>query len=187
MTTDQATVGRGGAQSPIAPCPGPWRDLISSSGAAVTLTANWSGNFSGVVSVFDARNVALWVDYAANASGTTNYPQILIAVSAVEAEPAVGDDVWFAPSLAAAATPTAAGLTGTVVTGADYTISQNYHEHEFGGLVLRLPASSAGTDEYRQMIPGINVAGARWMYAAAIEKGDQSNVGELLLRYNLYL
>lgn len=150
------------AMSPV-PCAGHAVSLL----ASTNLTTDPNGGVSGIVNVEMFRTVTLWIKASADAASA--YAHIVPLVSASEAEPAQGDDSWFGLSIADAA-PTDTLLTGTVPTGADYTIAPEWGVVKCRPLVIRTIESDANTDEIRMAVT-LNVTHARWMYIACEEVG----------------
>lgn len=159
-TENPALGGADGASSPL-PQPGTWIRLIN----AVALTTDPSSGVSGVVSVHAARRATLWIAADVGAAGA--YAQIFPFVSAQEAQPAVGDDVWFSPAVLDT-TPTDTLITGSFASGFDATIAPEWGVTKGRPQVIRTIDGDANTDKIRMCIP-LDVTHARWFHIQAEE------------------
>ncbi len=144
---------------------GPQVELL----ASTALTTNPGGAVSSIVSVNGGTEVTLWIKASADAASA--YAQMVVNLSGLAAAPALGDDSWYQPAIADLA-PTDALLTGSVPTGADYTIAPEWGVIKLRPLVLRTIDSDANTDEIRMAITIRLPRGARWMYLFAEEVTD---------------
>jgi hypothetical protein len=146
---------------------------------ATNLTTDPSGAVSSIVSLGDNRCVTLWITASADAASA--YAHIVPLVSAAASEPELGDDSWYGlPERDAAATATL--LTGSLPTGADYTIAPEWAVITSRPLVIRTETSDANTDEIRMTVT-LNVAHAKWLYVFAEEVGGNMNVA---IKYSLH-
>lgn len=136
--------------------------------ASTALTTDPNGAVSGIVSVYDATDVTLWIKASADAASA--YAHLVVNVSGAATAPAQGDDSWYQPPLADQ-TPTDTLLTGSVPTGADYTIAPEWGIVKIRPMVLRTIDSDANTDEIRMAQTIILPRGSRWMYLFAEEVG----------------
>jgi hypothetical protein len=151
--------------------------------ALSSLATEWVA--TPIVSVELARRGALWLAYDGQTSTSAGRPEIIVLTSGERARPALGDDAWYAPAVLDVA-PTDAVIAGTLPTGADYTVTPSWRRMTAGGLVLRTFPTANATDKIRLAIP-LDVTHARWMYVAAREVGDTTNVGALGLRWSVSL
>jgi hypothetical protein len=158
---DQPTLGGiDGASSPL-PQPGPWYTLLNTT----ALTTDPSGGVSTVVSVYSARLATLWI--AASVDAANAYIQLVPFISAQAAEPAIGDDAWFSPSVIDA-TPTDTLITGSFASGFDATIAPEWGVVKARPIVIRSVDGDANTDEIRMVVP-LDVTHARWFHIQAEE------------------
>ena len=148
------------ASSPI-PCTGVAVELL----ASTALTTDPNGAVSGIVNVEQFRFVTFWIKASVDAANA--YAHIVPLVSASEAAPAQGDDSWYGVSISDIA-PTDTLLTGTLPTGADYSIAPEWGVVKSRPIVIRTIDGDANTDEIRMTVT-INVTHARWMYIACEE------------------
>lgn len=157
---------------------------------SAVLTAAWVA--TDPIRLDRARFCTLFFAYAADSSGTANRAQIRIMVSGEDdptpgTPPDVADDVWYAPAVVDSA-PTATLLSGTKETGATMTTTQPEHAVVVArplAITLGEP-SDAGTDVYRLALT-LDVTPWRWLYIAALERGDQDagDLGILGIKYSL--
>ena len=149
---------------------------------ANALAASGAQTYSDILDVARWRRLTLYIDYDPHASATAGYPKIIPFGSAAEAVPAAGDDSWYSLGVDDGAV-TAAVLTGTVPSGADWSLTPEFGWRTFRGLVLRLEASDNGSDEYRVAVT-LDVTPYRWIQLATSEVGDTTNAGSLIIKYS---
>lgn len=148
---------------------------------SAVLTSAWVA--TRVISVAGVRRVALLCAYNAHASASAARAQIRVMLSneldTDGSNPDVADDVWYEPVIVDAS-PTATVLTGTKETGATMTPASSEH-----AVVVARPlaitlgdTTDAGTDRYRLRIV-VDVTDAQFLYVAAKELGDTTNLGTL--------
>lgn len=155
----QASLGT--TQQTVDPAPGPAVELL----ASTALTTDPSGAVSGIVSIAPFAEVNLFVKADVGAAGA--YVHIAVMVSSAAAQPALGDDSWFAlPEREAAGTATL--VAGTLPTGADYTIAPEWSVVKVRPMLIRTEDGDANTDKIRMAVP-LRVRGYRWMYVFAEE------------------
>lgn len=147
--------------------------------AALAASGAWTR--SSIVSVEGVRKITLLVDYDPGAVG--GYPAIVPFGAGVVTEPAAGDDSWFQLS-AWDGSLTAGALSGTLPTGADYTLAQPQGVAIEYGLAVRLSAATNAADEYRQAIT-LDVTPFRWFHFIAAEVGVTATPGTLAVSYVL--
>jgi hypothetical protein len=147
--------------------------------AALAASGAWTR--SDIVSVEGARRVVLEIDY--DPAGTSGYPVIVPLVSNTVAAPAAGDDSWFQMPVWDGSV-TAGALTGTLPTGADYTLSQPQGVAITYGLAVRLSAAAGATDEFRQALV-LDVTPYRWFHFIVAEVGATGTPGTLSALYSL--
>lgn len=148
--------------------------------AAAALAASGAWTRSSVVSVEGVRKLTLLVDYDAGAIG--GYPGIVCLGSCEIDEPAAGDDSWFQLSVWDGSV-TAGALSGTLPTGADYTLAQPQGVAIAYPLAIRLTAATNATDEYRQAVT-VDVTPFRWFHIIAAEVGVTATPGTLSALYS---
>lgn len=149
--------------------------------AALATSGAWTR--SDIVNVERFRTITLFVDYDPDASSTAAYPAIVGLVSNSQEEPAAGDDEWYQIPVWDGSL-TAGTLAGTLPTGADYTIAQDQGVALVYGLAIRLAASSAASNEYRQAIV-IDVAPYKYFHFIVAEVGDTTNPGTFSALFSL--
>jgi hypothetical protein len=142
---------------------------------SATLSASGAWTRSSIVSVIGVRRITIFADY--DPAATSGYPVIVPLVSNALEQPAAGDDSWFQMPVWDGSV-TAGALTGTLPTGADYTLSQSQGVALTYGLAVRLAGASAATDEYRQAIT-LDVTPYRWFHFIAAEVGATGSPGAL--------
>jgi hypothetical protein len=160
------------------------RAAQTSSGTIFTsaaLAASGAWTRSSIIEVSSARRVVLLIDYDPAAIG--GYPAIVPLISNAGAQPAAGDDSWFQMPVWDGSI-TAGALSGTLPTGADYTLTQPQGVALTYGLAVRLSAAAAATDEYRQAIV-LDVTPYRWFHFIAAEVGVTATPGTLSALYSL--
>lgn len=175
MATEQAT---GGLTSrPVTPVAGKgdYYTLLD----ATDLTTDPSGGVSSVVELYDYRYVTLYIKGSADAASA--YAHVIPLISSASSTPAVADDSWYG-LCERDSTATATPLTGSLPTGADYTIAPEWAVVTCRPIVIRLEASDANTDEIRLAVT-LNVAHAKYLYVAVEEVGGNMNVG---IKYSLH-
>lgn len=160
MAAQAALGGLDHAMSPL-PQTGAAVELL----ASTALTTDLSGAVSAVVGVSQFRRVTLWISADVGAAGA--YAHIVPLVSAEAAQPAIGDDSWYALA-ERDASAVATLLTGAVPTGADFTIAPEWAVVTCRPLVIRTELGDAGTDKIRMAVT-IDVSHARWLYVATEE------------------
>jgi hypothetical protein len=141
---------------------GPQVELLASS----ALTTDPSGAVSSIVSVYGGTQVTLWIKANVGAAGA--YAHLVLNVSGLAAAPAQADDSWYQPTIADI-TPTDTLLTGSVPTGADYTIAPEWGIVKLRPIVMRTIDGDANTDQIRMAQTITLPRGARWMYLFAEE------------------
>lgn len=151
--------------------------------ASAALAASGAYTRSSIISVDAARFISLQCDYDPHASSTAGYPMIVPLVSNADDEPAAGDDSWFQMPITDG-TLTAGTLAGAVPSGADYTLAQDQGVVTVYGLAVRLAASQANTNEYRQAVD-LDVTRYRWFHFIVGEVGDTTNPGTFSALYSL--
>ena len=175
MATEQAVSGVG------------VRPVVATSGKGYTytlldstaLTTDLNGGVSSIVALGDSRYVTLWISASADAASA--YAHIIPLVSAAESQPALGDDSWYGlPERDTTAVATL--LTGTLPSGADYTIAPEWAVVTCRPLVIRTETSDANTDEIRMSVT-LEVSHAKWMYVTCEEVGGNMT---LALKYSLH-
>lgn len=174
----QASLGDATHRTSPTPSAGPAQPLIASQ----TLTTDLNGAKSGVYSVADARRIALWVKYSGNAAG--GYAHIVPLVSAEGEEPAIADDSWFGLGIVEASA-TGTLLTGTMPTGADYTIAPEWGVVKSLPTVIRTEEADGASDEVRMCVV-LDVTHARWLYVAA-EEASGSTAGDIAIDWSISL
>jgi len=182
--------------APVAVQPSPSRALNLR--ASAKLTSAWVE--SDIIDVRDSRITRLDIAYQ-GATGTVTgaYAWIRLFTTAddrdmsgeaqlaqrkVQMAPTVATDVWYAPGILDAV-PTDAIITGAGPTGATFTIEPSWREYTVGPMILRTFALTSPTTDRIRMSVNVRVDSARWLYAAAIEKGNVTNPGTLGVRYSL--
>lgn len=156
--------------------------------ASAALAASGAWTRSSVISVARMRKLTLFVDYDPGAIG--GYPGVIPlgsngTVDDPNSQPAAGDDSWFVLSNFDGSI-TSGVASGTLPTGADYTIVQPMGSSIAYATVIRLTAATNATDEYRQAIT-IDVTPFRWFHFIAAEQGVTATPGTLSVTYSLSL
>lgn len=151
--------------------------------ASDTLTTGFQGTLSGVVSVEQARNVVLLVKYAPVASASAAVVDILVAFSYARTAPAIGDDSWFVPTTQVAGTQGA--LPATIPTGTDFAAASDWQPMEARRTYYALEASDVSEPSREAIV--IPCDGARWMYVACSQSGDETNFGTVVVDYVLHV
>lgn len=154
--------------------------------ASAALAASGAWTRSSIISVARMRKLTLFIDY--DPAGSAGYPAIVPfitngTVADPMSQPAAGDDAWFQLSTYDG-TVTAGALTGTLPTGADYTLAQPQGVTIAYPLAIRLTAAANATDEYRQAIV-LDVSCAKWFHFIAAEVGNTGSPGTLAVTYSL--
>lgn len=131
------------------------------------------------------RWLGLWIKRTIDASGGAgSYPQIAVLGSSAATEPAAGDDSWFAlpiiTGILTSVTP-----SGTVPTGADYTMAPPWSYDTGRRFLLRLEAAANDADAPREGPYVYNVTLVKWVRIIAQEAGDTSNPETLDLYVNV--
>jgi hypothetical protein len=120
-----------------------------------------------VVKVVDARRAMLRLDV--NAGDINNIVQLIPMVSNIEDEPIATDDVWgLLPETDGS--HNAAAPTGVQQAGVDFTLDHEFAIVTIRGLVVRLPTTTAASDEYRQWVT-LDVADYKWLTVLAADVG----------------
>ena len=167
-----------------------WRQMYDDAGTpalfnASALPASGAWRRSETLFVGGMRRFGLWVFADADASGGTGaYPQIIVLGSAASTEPAAGADSWtMLPVLTGTVASTAFG-SGTVATGADYTLTPAGNMDTAAPLIVQLRTLAADTDKIRVGPLSYNVELVRWVHVIAAEVGDTTNPVTLNLYAN---
>lgn len=176
---------------PPVPQPLPAVSLLDSAGAAFNATAlpaSSAWRQSEMLNVKSLRRVTIRLLYNANASTTTGYPLIQVWCCGIPLdtstglEPAIGDDVWYAPMITDGVV-TGTATSGTLPTGADWTQGPLYGQQIHRPMTLQPPAAVANSDKLRMKFT-IDVTDEFLMYVIAQEKGDSTNRGTLSILVN---
>ena len=162
LNTDEDTLFR--ATHPVG-ASGIKRQLLASDTACA---ASGAWTYTAIVSPKDGmwRRMRLILELDAQAIG--NIVALLPLVSFSEDAPASGADDWFMLGTTDG-TVTATTMTGTVATGADYTLTPGQLVATAKGLVLSNAAATATTDEIRMVFPAIDITGVRHIQIAYAE------------------
>ena len=167
-----------------------WRQMYDDAGTpalfnAAVLPAAGAWKRSEILSVRGMRRFGLWVFADSDATGGTGaIPQIVVLGSAASTEPAIGADSWaMLPVLTGVITATAFS-TGTIASGADYTLTPTGAMDTAAPLIVQLRAMAADTDKIRIGPLSYNVELVRWVHVIAAEVGDTTNPVTLNLYAN---
>lgn len=144
-----------------------------------TCAASGAWTYTSTINVSEAREITLYIDVnaATAASGAVGFKPV---ISAEGAEPAAGADVWF--GIGDVDSTAATDLSGTVPSGADWTLSPESAVRVVRDLVIKTELSNAATDEYRMTVT-LKVAGARWLQIAYAEIGATGSPSLVNMKY----
>lgn len=133
---------------------------------------------SSVINVADARMITMLLKIAAGAA--TGFVQLIPLLAPkqttnqVNSQPLTTDDVWLSP-LEYDGTNTSAVPGGTILAGADFTLSPAYARVAVRPLLLRTEAALVATDEIRVAV-SVRCDWAGWFH---VQCADTSGAGTL--------
>lgn len=142
------------------------KNVLVAADTACAAAGAWT--YTPIVNLDDGqwRRIRLMLDLDSQAVG--NVVALLPLVSFSEVAPASGADDWFMIGTTDGTTTTTA-MTGTVATGADYTLPPSQVTRIQRGLVLLSPPTLNLTDELRLAFEALDITGARHMQIAYAE------------------
>lgn len=152
--------------------------------SASALPASGAWRRSETVGVAFGRTLGLWVKYDASASTTAGYPHIIVLGSSEVSQPASGDDSWFELPLRDDSLGTAAALSGTLPTGADYSAGPLRNALVVRGFTTKPMAAVGNSNKIRQLV-AFDITCVKWVHVIASEVGDTTNRGTLGLGINI--
>ena len=182
MTTGASTLSAGQAIEALTGAAPRARATVSASiFASAALAASGAWSRSSIVDVAAARKLTLLLDY--DPAAVAGAPHLILLGACTADAPAAGDDSWFMLT-ATDGSITAAVSTGTVPTGADYTVVQVMGTATLQQMIYKLAAATNAADEIRAAVT-IDVTPFRWFHFIAAEVGVTGTPGTLVGSYVL--
>tara|TARA_R100001244_G_scaffold53662_2_gene46586 strand:- start:6379 stop:6906 length:528 start_codon:yes stop_codon:yes gene_type:complete len=130
-----------------------------------TLAVNWAR--SDVFSLGRASALGLEISYNVAAAG--QQVEMGVVVSNAKDQPAADADIWYFLSVLDAS-PTDAVLTGTVPTGADWSVAPEFGKVKVRGSILQSIASDTTSDKIRLAV-AFEMQPWRWCHVVYRELG----------------
>lgn len=146
--------------------------------ADAILTA--TGVASGPIDVSSWRQITLLINY--DPAATTDNAQILPLGAVAVAQPLTTDDVWYGFNEYDGSN-TAATMGGTVLSGADFTITPGAAIVKVNPLMIRFQTITNAADEIRIAVP-IRVDWCNWFQVQCWDVGS-STLANLEIKYTL--
>lgn len=148
--------------------------IFSTGGAERTLEAAGAYARTDVVSVKDARTLAISIAY--DAAGAGGYPVLIPLASNAEEEPAVGDDAWFTVPVSDGLVTTTT-LAGALASGADFTQAPGLGLVDVRGTAIKPMAGASGASDEVRVLVLLHVAPYRWIHFQIAEVGATGTPG----------